>query len=84
MKSIYITGYMGAGKTTNGKAYIVNGEDYKLLICSQPYWTLENIEEFANENVGTYLFADRCFSDDNLLINAQEILKAKNKEMRLF
>lgn len=71
-------------KTANEKAYIVNGEEYKLLICSQMNLKLEDIEEFANESVGTYLFADRCFSDDNLLINAQEILKAKNKEMRLF
>ena len=71
-------------KTNNQKAFIVNGEDYKLLICSQINLTLEDIEEFANESVGTYLFADRCFSDDNLLINTQEILKAKNKEMRLF
>ena len=71
-------------KTENEKAYIVNGEEYKLLVCSQMNLKLEDIEEFANESVGTYLFADRCFSDDNLLINAQEILKAKNKEMRLF
>ncbi len=71
-------------KTANGKAYIVEGEEYKLLICSEMKLTIEDIENFANEGVGTYLFADRCFSDDNLLINAQEILKAKNKEMRLF
>ena len=71
-------------KTANGKAYIVEGEDYKLLICSEMRLTIEDIENFANEGVGTYLFADRCFSDDNLLINAQEILKARNKEMRLF
>ena len=71
-------------KTANGKAYIVEAQEYKLLICSEMNLKLEDIEEFANESVGTYLFADRCFSDDNLLINAQEILKAKNKEMRLF
>ena len=71
-------------QTANGKGYIVNGEDYKLLVCSQMNIKLEDIEEFANESVGTYLFADRCFSDDNLLINTQEILKSKNKEMRLF
>lgn len=71
-------------KTANGKGYIVNGEDYKLLVCSEMNIKLEDIEEFANESVGTYLFADRCFSDDNLLINTQEILKSKNKEMRLF
>lgn len=71
-------------QTANGKGYIVNGEDYKLLVCSQMNIKLEDVEEFANESVGTYLFADRCFSDDNLLINTQEILKSKNKEMRLF
>lgn len=71
-------------QTANGKGYIVNGEDYKLLVCSQMNIRLEDVEEFANESVGTYLFADRCFSDDNLLINTQEILKSKNKEMRLF
>ncbi len=71
-------------KSSNGKAYIVNGEEYKLLICSEMNLTLDDIESFANESVGTYLFADRCFSDDNLLINTQEILKSKNKEMRLF
>ena len=71
-------------KTANEKAYIVNGDEYKLLICSQTNLSLEDVEEFANESVGTYLFADRCFSNDNLLINTQEILKAKNKEMRLF
>ena len=71
-------------QTANGKGYIVNGQDYKLLVCSHVNIKLEDVEEFVNESVGTYLFADRCFSDDNLLINTQEILKSKNKEMRLF
>jgi len=71
-------------KSSNNKAYIVNGDDYKLLICSETNLTLDDIESFANESVGTYLFADRCFLDDNLLINAQEILKSRNKEIRLF
>lgn len=71
-------------KSSNEKAYIVNGEEYKLLICSEMNLTLDDIESFANESVGTYLFADRCFADDNLLINTQEILKSRNKEMRLF
>lgn len=71
-------------KTVEEKASIVEGEDYRLLICSEPNLTIEDIENFANESVGTYLFADRCFSDDNLLINAEEILKSKNKEMMLF
>ena len=71
-------------ETANQKAHIIDGGDYKFLISSEPNLTLEDIETFANEPVGTYLFADRCFSDDNLLINAEEILKSKNKEMRVF
>jgi len=71
-------------ETANQKAHIIEGGDYKFLISSEPNLTLEDIETFANEPVGTYLFADRCFSDDNLLINAEEILKSKNKEMRVF
>lgn len=71
-------------KSSNGKAYIVEAQEYKLLICSEMNLTLDDIESFANESVGTYLFADRCFADDNLLINTQEILKSRNKEMRLF
>ncbi len=71
-------------QTENKKAYIIQAPDYRLLICSYPNLTLEDVDNFAEENVGTYLFADRCFVDDNLLINTQEILKAKNKDMRLF
>ena len=71
-------------QTENKKAYIVEAPEYKLLVCTQPNLTLENIESFANESVGTYLFADRCFNTDNLLINTEEILKSRNKEMRLF
>ena len=71
-------------QTENKKAYIVEAPEYKLLVCAQPNLTLEDIESFANESVGTYLFADRCFNTDNLLINTEEILKSRNKEMRLF
>ena len=71
-------------KTANDKGYIVEDDDYKLLICAYKNLTLEDIESFVNENVGTYIFADHCFADDNLLINTQEMLKAKGKEMRLF
>ena len=71
-------------QTENKKAYIVEAPEYKLLVCTQPNLTLEDIESFANESVGTYLFADRCFNTDNLLINTEEILKSRNKEMRLF
>lgn len=71
-------------KTQNEKAYIIEAPEYKLLVCTYPNLTIEDIEDFANESVGTYLFADRCFNTDNLLVNAEEILKSRNKEMRLF
>lgn len=71
-------------KTQNDKAYIIEAPEYKLLVCTYPNLTIEDIEDFANESVGTYLFADRCFNTDNLLVNAEEILKSRNKEMRLF
>lgn len=71
-------------RTENGKAYIVEAPEYKLLVCTMQNITLEDVESFANENVGTYLFADRCFGSDSLLINTEEILKSRNKEMRLF
>ena len=66
------------------KAYIVDAPEFKLLICADTNITLENIEDFAQQSVGTYLFADRCFPSENELVNAEEILKSKNKEMRLF
>lgn len=71
-------------KTQNEKAYIIEAPEYKLLVCTYPNLTIEDIEDFANESVGTYLFADRCFNTDNLLVNVEEILKSRNKEMRLF
>lgn len=71
-------------KTQNDKAYIIEAPEYKLLVCTYPNLTIEDIEDFANESVGTYLFADRCFNTDNLLVNTEEILKSRNKEMRLF
>ena len=71
-------------QTQNGKGYIIEDDDYKLLICAYRNLTLEDIESFVNENVGTYIFADHCFADDNLLINTQEMLKAKGREMKLF
>ena len=71
-------------KTQNDKAYIIEAPEYKLLVCTYPNLTIEDIEDFSNESVGTYLFADRCFNTDNLLVNAEEILKSRNKEMRLF
>ena len=71
-------------KSANGKAYIVEDDTYNLLICSQIGLNLEDIESFMKENAGVLLFADRCFTDDNLLINTEEMLKAKGKKMELF
>lgn len=65
-------------------AYIIDHPDYKMLICLQPNITLSAVEEMDKEDVGTYIFADRCFADANILSNTEEILKKKNKEMRLF
>lgn len=65
-------------------AYIINHPDYKVLICLQPNITLSAVEEMDKETIGTYIFADRCFTDANILSNTEEILKKKDKEMRLF
>lgn len=65
-------------------AYIIDHPDYKVLICLQPNITLSAVEEMGKEDVGTYIFADRCFADANILSNTEEILKKKDKEMRLF
>ncbi|MDD4211582.1 MAG: site-specific DNA-methyltransferase, partial [Clostridia bacterium] len=66
------------------KAYIINASDYQLFVCCAPQLSSKTIDEFANLSVGTYIFADRCFATDNDLVNTAEILKSKNKEMRLF
>lgn len=66
------------------KAYIINHPDYNVLVCLQPNITLSAVEEMDKETIGTYIFADRCFADANILSNTEEILKKKNKEMRLF
>ena len=65
-------------------AYIINHPDYKVLICLQPNITISAVEEMDKETIGTYIFADRCFADANILSNTEEILKKKDKEMRLF
>lgn len=66
------------------KAYIINHPDYKVLVCLQPNITLSAVEGMDKETIGTYIFADRCFADANILSNTEEILKKKDKEMRLF
>lgn len=65
-------------------AYIINHPDYKVLVCLQPNITLSAVGEMDKETIGTYIFADRCFADANILSNTEEILKKKDKEMRLF
>ena len=65
-------------------AYIINHTDYKVLVCLEPDITLTAVEEMDKEPIGTYIFADRCFTDANILSNTEEILKKKDKEMRLF
>ena len=65
-------------------AYIINHPDYKVLVCLEPDITLTAVEEMDKEPIGTYIFADRCFADANILSNTEEILKKKDKEMRLF
>ena len=65
-------------------AYIINHPDYKVLVCLAPNITLSAVEEMDKETIGTYIFADRCFADANTLSNTEEILKKKDKEMRLF
>lgn len=71
-------------KFDNVPAYIINHPDYKVLICLQPNITLSAVEEMDKETIGTYIFADRCFADANILSNTEEIFKKKDKEMRLF
>ena len=66
------------------KAYIINHPAYKVLICLQTNITLSAVEEMGKETIGTYIFADRCFADANILSNTEEIFKKKDKEMRLF
>ena len=71
-------------KFDNVPAYIINHPDYKVLVCLETNITLSAVEEMDKETIGTYIFADRCFTDANILSNTEEILKKKDKEMRLF
>ena len=65
-------------------AYIINHPDYKVLVCLAPNITLSAVEEMDKETIGTYIFADRCFADANILSNTEEILKKKEKKMGMF
>lgn len=66
------------------KAYEIASDAYKVMICLDRNLPIEIIEQMTDESVGTYVFADHCFSDANILINTEEILKKKSKNLRIF
>ena len=66
------------------KAYEIASDTYKVMICLDRNLPIEIIEQMTDEAVGTYVFADHCFGDANILINTEEILKKKSKNLRIF
>lgn len=66
------------------KAYEIVSDTYKVMICLDRNLPIEIIEQMTDEAVGTYVFADHCFGDANILINTEEILKKKSKNLRIF
>lgn len=66
------------------KAYIVESDTYKVMICLDRNLSINTIEQMTDEPIGTYVFADHCFADANALINTEEILKKKSKNLRIF
>lgn len=66
------------------KAYEIASDAYKVMICLDRNLPIEIIEQMTDEAVGTYVFADHCFGDANILINTEEILKKKSKNLRIF
>ena len=66
------------------KAYEIASDTYKVMICLDRNLPIEIIEQMTDESVGTYVFADHCFRDANVLINTEEILKKKSKNLRIF
>lgn len=65
-------------------AYIINHDDFKVLVCLERNISIEVVEELNKLDIGTYIFADQCFNDANMSINTEEILNKANKEMRTF
>jgi adenine-specific DNA-methyltransferase len=65
--------------------YIISAYAYKVIVCIQPI-TLESVEQILHDfpEVGTFIFADKCFANANELINTQEILKKTDRKMKLF
>lgn len=66
------------------KVYIVESDTYKVMICLDRNLSIDTIEQMTDEPIGTYVFADHCFADANALINTEEILKKKSKNLRIF
>jgi len=66
------------------KVYIIEQNSYKILICLDQNIAIETIEKMTNEPIKTFVFADHCFADANVLINTEEILKKKSKNLRIF
>lgn len=66
------------------KAYEIASDTYKVMICLDRNLPIEIIEQMTDEAIGTYVFADHCFGDANILINTEEILKKKSKNLRIF
>lgn len=71
-------------KYSDYKAYEIASDTYKVMICLDRNLPIEIIEQMTDEAVGTYVFADHCFGDANILINTEEILKKKSKNLRIF
>ncbi len=66
------------------KAYIIESETYKVLICLERNVDISMIEKMTDEPIGTFVFADHCFADANVLINTEEVCKKKSKNLRIF
>ena len=71
-------------KFGNTEIHIAEDPQYKLAICLTPNTPLADIEKMVDGDFGVYIFVDRCFADANVLINAQELLRKKEKKLLLF
>lgn len=79
-----LTETVNVEKIGEAEAYgIINGS-HSILICLNTNIRINDIEKMAETKYNTLIFADKCFDDANMLINAEEILKKNNKQMRLF
>jgi adenine-specific DNA-methyltransferase len=64
-------------------AYKVEGI-FNSLICLQSNINYNDVELMVKDDIDVFIFADRCFSDANALINTEEIIKKHEKKMELF